>query len=143
MGLERLMLIMEKQGLPFPEKEKCVLYLASMGEKALVEASKIATTLRHEGVHAEFDVVGRSVKAQMKYANKIGAAFTCVIGDSELESGVLKVKNMADGEEAEVALNSFEADFMNIYLSESLKEFEEMGLGENLDLSTLLGSNNG
>ena len=78
----------------------------------------------------------------MKYANKIGAAFTCVIGDSELDSGVLKVKNMADGEEKEVSLMSFEADFMNIYLSASLKEFEEMGLGENLDLSTLLGSDN-
>ena len=142
MGLERLMLIMEKQGLPFPEKEKCVLYLASMGDKALTQAAKIASALRHEGVHAEFDVVGRSVKAQMKYANKIGAAFTCVIGDSELDTGVLKVKNMSDGEEQEVSLKSFEAYFMNIYLSESLKEFEEMGLGENLDLATLLGTNN-
>lgn len=134
MGIERLMLLMENQGLAFPEAAKCELYIATMGEKATVQAAAMANALRREGMFVEFDVVGRSVKAQMKYANKIGAKFTVVIGDSELESGIVKLKNMESGEEQEVALSTFESDILNISIAESLKEFD------NLDLSALTGS---
>ncbi len=134
MGIERLMLLMENQGLAFPEAAKCELYIATMGEKATVQAAAMANALRREGMFVEFDVVGRSVKAQMKYANKIGAKFTVVIGDSELESGIVKLKNMESGEEQEVALATFESDILNISIAESLKEFD------NLDLSALTGS---
>ncbi len=134
MGIERLMLLMENQKLPFPEAAKCELYIATMGEKATVQAAAMANALRREGMFVEFDVVGRSVKAQMKYANKIGARFTVVIGDSELESGIVKLKNMESGEEQELSLATFESDILNISISESLKEFD------NLDLSALTGS---
>ncbi len=134
MGIERLMLLMENQGIAFPEAAKCELYIATMGEKATVQAAAMANALRREGMFVEFDVVGRSVKAQMKYANKIGARFTVVIGDSELESGIVKLKNMESGEEQEVALSTFESDILNISIAESLKEFD------NLDLSALTGS---
>ena len=134
MGIERLMLLMENQGLPFPEAAKCELYIATMGEKANIQAAAMANALRREGMFVEFDVVGRSVKAQMKYANKIGAKFTVVMGDSELESGIVKLKNMESGEEQEVALSTFESDILNISIAESLKEFD------NLDLSALTGS---
>lgn len=134
MGIERLMLLMENQGIAFPEAAKCELYIATMGEKATVQAAAMANALRREGMFVEFDVVGRSVKAQMKYANKIGAKFTVVIGDSELESGIVKLKNMESGEEQEVALSTFESDILNISIAESLKEFD------NLDLSALTGS---
>ena len=124
MGIERLMLLMEKQKLPFPEREKCDLYIATMGEKANLEAAKIATELRHEGFEVQFDVVGRSVKAQMKFANKLGATFTVVIGDSELESGSVKLKSMETGEETEVELSDFQSTFMREVLSESLKDLD-------------------
>jgi histidyl-tRNA synthetase len=133
MGIERLMLLMENQGLNFPEASKCELYIATMGEKATLQAAAMANALRREGMFVEFDVVGRSVKAQMKYANKIGAKFTVVIGDSELESGIEKLKNMESGEEQELSLATFESDILNITISESLKEFD------NLDFSAIMG----
>lgn len=141
MGLERLMLLMDNQGLPYPEKEKCELFIASMGDAALSKAAQIVGTLRREGIFAEFDVVGRSVKAQMKYANKIGAKFTVVLGDSELESGKVTLKNMKDGEQSEIGLEDFEGDFMRICISDSLKDFEDMGLGENIDIESIMNGN--
>ncbi|MGN0468492.1 MAG: histidine--tRNA ligase [Acutalibacteraceae bacterium] len=141
MGLERLLLLMENQNLPFPESEKCNLYIASTGDAALQKAAEIVSALRREGVFAQFDTVGRSVKAQMKYANKIGAKFTVVLGDSELESGKVKLKNMETSEESEIKLNEFEGEFMRISISDSLKEFEDMGLGENIDIDSILKGN--
>ncbi len=138
MGIERLLLLMEKQGLPFPEREKCSLYIATMGEKASFKAASIASSLRREGLEVQFDVVSRSVKAQMKYANKLGAAFTVVIGDSELESGIVKLKNMESGEETEVALENFEEAFMRASLSESLKGLEDLGVDTGIDLDALM-----
>ncbi len=130
MGLERLMLLMENQKLNFPEANKCELYLATMSEQAKLKAASMAAALRREGMFVEFDVVGRSLKAQMKYANKIGAKFTAVLGDSELESGMVKLKNMADGEETELSLATFESDVLNITIKESLKEFDNMDFGD-------------
>lgn len=138
MGIERLLLLMEKQGLPFPEREKCSLYIATMGEKASFKAASIASSLRREGLEVQFDVVSRSVKAQMKYANKLGAAFTVVIGDSELESGIVKLKNMGSGEETEIALDNFEEAFMRASLSESLKGLEDLGVDTGIDLDALM-----
>ena len=137
LGLERLYLLMQQQGLPFPEADKCELYLACMGEKATLRAAQIVNALREEGVWAEFDVVGRSIKAQMKYADKLGAKFTLVLGDNELLSGIGKLKNMATGEQTELELGSFEAEFMRISISESLKEFEELGIDTAIDVDAL------
>ena len=142
LGLERLMLLMESHGLPFPEADKCSLYIASMGENAVKKAAQIVFALRREGVHAEFDVVGRSVKAQMKYANKLGAAFTLVLGDSELEAGKAVLKNMDSGEQIDVPLDGFENDFMRISISAQLKEMEDLGLDANIDLDAIFNHNN-
>ena len=140
-GIERLLLLMDKQGLPFPDREKCALYIVTMGEKASLEAAKIASVLRKEGVEVQFDVVGRSVKAQMKYANKLGAQFTVVLGDSELESGVVRLKNMESGEETEVALPDFENAFLRASLSESLKGLEDLGIDADIDIDELMNKN--
>ena len=137
MGLERLMLLMENQELPFPQAEHCNLYIASMGDAATEKAAELVCTLRRDGVHAEFDVVGRSVKAQMKFANKLGADFTLVLGDSELESGKAVLKNMESGEQTDVELASFGEDFMRISISQTLKEMEGLGLGADIDINTL------
>ena len=112
-----------------------------MGEKASFEAAKIASALRREGFEVQFDVVGRSVKAQMKYANKLGAAFTVVLGDSELESGIVKLKNMESGEETEIALSDFENAFMRASLSESLKGLEDLGVETDINIDELMNKN--
>ena len=100
------MLVMEAQGVAFPEPEKTMIYLAPMGEAATVKCMELCARLREEGFSAQTDLNNRSVKAQMKYANKLGVQYTVVIGDSELESGIVKLKNMENGEQTEVTLDS-------------------------------------
>ncbi len=104
MGLERLLLLMENTGVAFPEEGSVDIYIGSMGTKASIEAGNLVNSLRAEGFKAECDLCARSVKAQMKYADKIGANLSCIIGDSELESGKVTVKNMKDGSSEEVEL---------------------------------------
>ena len=134
MGMERLLMLMEAQGIEFPPEAKCDLYIASMGENATLKASQIASDVRGNGMHAQFDIVGRSVKAQMKYANKIGAAYTVVLGDSEIEAGVAKVKNMADGSETEMNIDDIAEEIMRLSINDSLKGFEVEGL----DIASLM-----
>lgn len=134
MGMERLLMLMQAQGIEFPPEAKCDLYIASMGENATLKASQIAADVRGNGMHAQFDIVGRSVKAQMKYANKIGAAYTVVLGDSEIEAGVAKVKNMADGSETEMNIDDIAEEIMRLSINDSLKGFEVEGL----DISSLM-----
>ena len=118
MGLERLLLLMENTGVPFPEEGVCDIYVGSMGTKASIEAANLVNSLRAEGFKAECDLCGRSVKAQMKYADKIGAKLSCIIGDSELEAGKVKIKNMGDGSSEEVELD------------ELIEYVYEVGLGD-------------
>ena len=105
MGLERLLLLMENTGVAFPEEGSVDIYIGSMGTKANIEAANIVNSLRAEGFKAECDLCGRSVKAQMKYADKIGAGLSCIIGDSELENRTVTVKNMKEGTSEEVDLD--------------------------------------
>lgn len=133
-GIERLLLLMQAQGIEFPPEGKCDLYIASIGDKATLKSAEIASNVRGNGMHAQFDIVGRSVKAQMKYANKIGAAYTVVLGDSEVENGKAMLKNMADGEETEVELDALPDELMRITINDSLKDFDV----ENIDISSLL-----
>lgn len=109
LGLERLLLTLEEEGIEIPVPNRCDLYIGAMGDKAKLHSMKLAFDLRKAGVKAEIDHLGKSVKAQMKYANKIGANFTFVIGDSEIEANQVKIKRMSDGEQFEVSLNDIEA----------------------------------
>ena len=111
MGLERLLMVMEQQGCDFPEPQQCDLYIASMGEAAAEEAFRLTTQLRREGYAVQCDLMGRSVKAQMKYANKIGALYSMVLGDSELETGSAQLKQMATGTAKPVSLAHFLPEF--------------------------------
>lgn len=105
MGLERLLLVMEQQGCPFPGSQPCMVYFGSMGDRAAAETARLCAALRDEGFYAECDVMGRSVKAQMKYADKLGAAYSCVIGETELENGKALLKRMDTGKTEEVELD--------------------------------------
>ena len=104
MGIERLMLVLEAQKAEFPTPKICDVYIAPMGEAASLAATSLCTLLRGEGFMALTDISGRGLKAQMKYADKIGAVFSCVIGDNELETGKCNLKNMKTGEVREVTI---------------------------------------
>ena len=101
-GLERLLMVMEPTGVQIPEPEKPMVYIAGMDGDCRKKAFEIATKLRANGIIAEIDHMERSVKAQFKYADKLGAKFVAVIGGNELAEGKANVKCMATGESESV-----------------------------------------
>lgn len=114
MGLDRILLALEEQKTEFPVPERCEVYLASMGDKALETAFALAGRLHECGIAADCDLCARGLKAQMKYADRIGAKFTVVIGDDELQSGKAELKNMKTGEKRTVSIGE---DFIDEYLT--------------------------
>ena len=140
MGLERLMLLMEAQGCEFPQAEKPDLFIVALGEKATLKALEIAKDMREEGFSALLDLNQRSIRAQMKYADKLGAKFNVVIGDNEVENKIAKLKNMQTGEETEINLDTFVSGFYNISLNDQLADLEING--EEFDFGSLFGLKN-
>lgn len=140
MGLERLMLLMEAQGCEFPQAEKPDLFIVALGEKATLKALEIAKDMREEGFSALLDLNQRSARAQMKYADKLGAKFNVVIGDNEVENKIAKLKNMQTGEETEINLDTFVSGFYNISLNDQLADLEING--EEFDFGSLFGLKN-
>ncbi len=104
-GIERLMLLMENTGAEIPKPTKIRIYIAGMDESSRSAAFTIARELRQAGVAAEFDHMERSVKSQLKYADKVGAEYVAVIGEDELATGVVSLKKMATGEAVAVKIN--------------------------------------
>lgn len=137
MGLERLMLLMEAQGCKFPESSTPDLFIVALGDKATLKAVEIAKDMREEGFSCLYDLNKRSLRAQMKYADKLQAQYTIVIGDNEVDEGVAKLKNMKNGEETEIALATFVSGYYNITLSEQLDDLEING--EEFDFGSLFG----
>lgn len=114
MGVERLKLLMENTDCPFPEPARCDIFLLAADEKAVETVSTMTAALRDQLIFAERDLCGRSLKAQMKYADKLGAAYTVVIGENELASGNAMLKNMRTGETQTLSLVRFIDDFDQI-----------------------------
>lgn len=137
MGLERLQLVMEAQGCEFPEASKPDLFIVALGEKAELKAVEIAKDMRAEGFAVLYDLNGRSLRAQMKYADKTGAKFNVVIGDNEVDEGKAELKNMATGEKQEIELGTFVNGFYSISMDDALKDLEING--EAFDFSSLFG----
>ncbi|MBR4728550.1 MAG: histidine--tRNA ligase [Clostridia bacterium] len=140
MGTGRLLMLLESQGIELPAPTGCDLYIAPMGEAASFRAAALTAALRANGVHAQTDVVGRSLKAQMKYADKIGAKYTLVLGDNELAEGKANLKDMDSGETSAVALDGLEDSFMELLVQRataSLAETLDLDPGE-VDLSALI-----
>ena len=126
MGFERLLLVMDKQGCDYLTPKKCDIYFATMGDAALEKAMELVKGLREYGYCAEYDLMGRGIKAQMKYANKIGAVYTMVLGDNELNDGKARLKEMESGEEKEMILNEkFTANFENEYFNKILDVMDD------------------
>ena len=113
-GLERVLMILQAQGIKLPVQSQCELFVAAIGEAAQKRAFGLTRRMRECSVFAQFDSCGRSLKAQMKYADKIGAKYTLVLGDDELQSGRGKLKNMETGELTEITLDeqTFASQFL-------------------------------
>lgn len=105
MGIERILYFMEKEGVEFPPAEPVALYVGILGKEARGKAFRLVDGLRKQGIIVETDYMDRSVKAQMKYANKLGAKKTVIIGTQELEDNRARVKDMDTGEQVEIELD--------------------------------------
>ena len=114
LGLDRIMMALEAQNTEFPQPVRCEVYLASMGEEAQKKAFLLTDELHHCGVPADCDLCGRGLKAQMKYADKIGAQYTIVLGENELAQGKAELKNMKTGEKKDISLGE---DFIDQYIT--------------------------
>lgn len=105
LGLERLILTMEEQGIEIPQPNDTEIFVASIGDDAAKFTQALTFGLRKEGIKAECDHLARSVKAQMKFANKLGAKFTIVLGDDEIKNKKAGLKCMENGEITEIDLD--------------------------------------
>ena len=104
-GLERLLLALESQNL-LPEKNRSVdAYVVALGEAAQAEGFKLLNNLRQQGLSAAMDFAGRSMKAQMKQANKLGAKYSVILGEDEIAEGVVMLRSMEDSSQAKVPMN--------------------------------------
>ncbi|ROR25269.1 histidyl-tRNA synthetase [Mobilisporobacter senegalensis] len=105
MGIERILYFLEKENVELEPEPQIDLYVGILGKEAKAEAYKMVNTLRNEGYVVETDYMDRSVKAQMKYANKIGAKNTAILGPDELANNIVQIKNMETGEQTETKIH--------------------------------------
>ena len=105
LGLERLLLILEKQGIELPVDSQMDVYIAVLGEGANSKALELVQALRQQGLTAERDYLGRKIKAQFKSADSFKARTVITLGESEVESGQVTFKNNASRQEMTVRLN--------------------------------------
>ncbi len=108
MGIERVIMLLDKLGeskLTIPS-EKPDVYVANLGAAQAVAAFRLMEDFRRSGVKADMDHAGRSLKAQFKYADKLGAAYVAVLGEDELKQGAVKLRDMATREEWTLPLGS-------------------------------------
>ena len=112
-GIERLLIVMEQTGVEIPCDDAPTVYLAGMDDACRAKAFELSCILRSAGVKTEIDHMNRSVKAQFKYADKLGAKYVAVIGGNELENGVMNVKNMSDGTSEPVPFANATEYFVN------------------------------
>ena len=111
MGLERILYFLKEEGIELEPEAPVQMYVGILGSDAKVKAYSIVKRLRDAGISVDTDYMDRSVKAQMKYANKLGALNTVIIGSDELANGKAMVKNMTTGEQTEVLLDEIEKYF--------------------------------
>ena len=120
LGLERLLLVLDKQGIKLPVEESLDVYIAVLGSGANGKALELVQSIRYQGFRAERDYLGRKIKAQFKSADTFKAKTVITLGESEVESGVVKVKNNATREEVTVSFEELTTNFATV-----LKQLEK------------------
>ena len=122
-GLERILLNLKEKNFDFGEPTRCDIYIAPMGENAVLKTASVIKLLRDEGFRAETDLMNRAFGKQLKYAQKINARYFLVIGDNELESGKAKLKNMDARTETEITFDdNFPETFRNIFMGDMFEK---------------------
>ena len=113
-GMERLIIVRDAENnAPLPKATRDI-FIGYRGDEAMMKAFELVNELRQAGISAESDHLQRSIKAQMKYANKINARYSVIIGESELAEGSLKLKEMETGNEVTVPMDQFVQMFKNL-----------------------------
>lgn len=105
-GIERCVLAMKASASDDRYAQKLDVYIVALGERAREKAFSVAFELRGAGISADYDILGRGLKAQMRYADKLRARYVAIIGDDELDAGVATLKNMTGGEQERVGFDS-------------------------------------
>ena len=106
MGVERVLMLLEQSGVEIPEPRHYDAYVAALGAQARIPALELTTGLRRAGVKTETDHAGRSLKAQFKHADKVGAPYILIVGGDELARGTVRLRNMQTKEETEIPLEN-------------------------------------
>lgn len=104
LGIERLLMILEATGNEIPEPENLDVFIAVMGDRAKLFGLKLMRELRMQGLKAEMDSLGRNIKGQFKYADRLNSKYTIIIGDNELDQDSVSIKNMVTSEQKQVSL---------------------------------------
>ncbi|QHQ61201.1 histidine--tRNA ligase [Anaerocolumna sedimenticola] len=112
MGIERIIYFLDKENVELEPEPAIELYVGILGKEAKAAAYKVVNQLRNAGIIVETDYMDRSVKAQMKYANKLGAKNTIIVGADELAGNKVSIKNMENGEQTEIALDKISEFFI-------------------------------
>lgn len=111
MGLERVLMVLDSLNIDIPEPDLYDVCIVPLGDDARLKAFEMITDMRNQGVKADTDHVGRGIKAQMRYAGKLKYKIVCVLGDDEMEKGVINAKIMADGNQKSIPIEQL-ADFV-------------------------------
>ena len=114
MGIERLILVLEKQGIELPIDNQLAIYISVLGQEANGGALELVQAIRKQGFRAERDYLDRKLKAQFKSADAFGAKTVITLGGSEIESGHVVVKNNRTRSQVETSLEILKTDFASI-----------------------------
>lgn len=123
LGLDRILMAMNEMGADFGNDSKCEVYIASLGEAAQMKAFQLTEKMHSCGIAADCDLCARGLKAQMKYADKIGAQYSIVLGDDEIANGEAVLKNMKTGEKKKISLSD---DFVDTYITAVTEQEDAM-----------------
>lgn len=114
LGIERLILMLDNLDVNINKEPSLDVFIASIGDDAEIEAFKILYALRKEGISCEKDHIGKSIKSQFKYADKLNSKYTIVLGEDEIKNNVVTVKNMADSTQTQIKLEEIVNYFINL-----------------------------
>lgn len=114
LGLERLLLILGKQGIPLPIENTIDLYIAVLGSEANLAALDLAQSIRHQGFKVERDYLGRKIKAQFKSADTFNAKVIMTLGSSEVDSREVSLKNNQTRQEVKVSFENIKTGFSSV-----------------------------
>ncbi len=112
LGIERLLMLMEACGADFPEDDSTDVFIAVMGDRAKAFGLKLCREMRQKGITAEMDTLARNIKGQFKYADRLNARYTLVIGENELEKGVVSLKDMKNSQQREIKIDDIYKEVM-------------------------------